>query len=602
MTNINERREIAGNIFRVVLIKPSHYDDDGYVIRWMRSVIPSNTLACLYGITESINASGRLGTDVDLTIDVYDETNRRIPVRKIIRQLRAPGAKGVICFCGVQTNQYPRAIDLAREFRAAGLSVLIGGFHVGGSLSMLEAVPEELKVAMEEGITLVAGEVEERWGDILEDAFLGRLKPLYNFLTELPTLQDQPPPTLPLNVVSRYLGKLATFDAGRGCPFECSFCTIINVQGRKSRWRTADDIEIIIRKNYQQGIKRYFITDDDFARNRNWEEIFDRMILLRERDGFHIAFTLQVDTACHRLPRFIEKAGKAGCTKVFIGIENINPESLKGTGKKQNRIEEYREMLQAWRSSNVSTYAGYIIGFPNDTHESVMRDIEILKKELPLDLVEFFVLTPLPGSEDHQVLVKKKAWLEPDLNQYDTEHPCMKHPKMSYDEWMRTYMDAWRSFYTFDHIKTIFQRRWAEGHSIRKIRGQMIWFCGAMFVEGVHPLQAGIIRRKHSSERRPTFPRESLPVFAWRRIREVSVTIIRLLVLIRKLHRLHRIVELNPQSRTYQDLAITRVSHRDTKLQVIVPLPLVPPQNNREGQEVAENRGSELLPKKSTIR
>lgn len=588
---MNDSKENVGKTFRVVLIKPSHYDDEGYVIRWARSVIPSNTLACLYGITESIIASRRLGADVDLSIDVYDETNRRIPVRKIIRQLKATGVKGVVCFCGVQTNQYPRAIDLAREFRAAGLSVLIGGFHVGGSLSMLETVPDELKVAMDEGMTLVAGEVEERWGDILEDAFLGRLKPLYNYLTDLPSLLDQPPPSLPLNVVSRYLGKLATFDAGRGCPFECSFCTIINVQGRKSRWRSADDIEIILRKNYQQGIKRYFITDDDFARNRNWEEIFDRIILLRERDGFQIAFTLQVDTACHRLPRFIEKAGKAGCTKVFIGIENINPDSLKGTGKKQNRIEEYREMLQAWRNANVSTYAGYIIGFPNDTHESVMRDIEILKKELPLDLVEFFVLTPLPGSEDHQILVKEGAWLEPDLNKYDTEHPCMKHPKMSYDEWMRTYMDAWKSFYTFDHIKTIFQRRWAEGHSIRKIRGQMIWFCGSMFVEGVHPLQAGIIRRKHSSERRPTLPRESFLVFTWRRIREVSVTLVKLLVLIRKLHLLHRIVELDPLSRAYQDPAIIPVPHKNSNLQVIVPLSLALDQNNPEPRELEENGG-----------
>ena len=73
------------------------------------------------------------------------------------------------------------------------------------------------------------------------------------------------------------------------------------------------------------------------------------MILLREKEGLKISFTLQVDTACHRLPRFIEKAGKAGCRKVFIGIESINPEALRETGKRQNHVQEYREMLQAWR-------------------------------------------------------------------------------------------------------------------------------------------------------------------------------------------------------------------------------------------------------------
>ncbi|HEY5600208.1 MAG TPA: hypothetical protein VIK48_05900, partial [Candidatus Manganitrophaceae bacterium] len=269
--------------FRVVLVKPSHYDDEGYVIRWMRSSIPSNTLACLYTITEGVKASGRLGPDVDLTIDVYDETNQRVPVRKIIRQLTAPGAGGVVCLSGVQSNQYPRAIDLARPFRDAGIATLIGGFHVSGCLSMLETIPDDLAAAMADGITLVAGEVEERWGDVLEDAFHRRLKPLYNFLDDLPNLQGQALPMLPAKVVSRYVGKTSSFDAGRGCPFECSFCTIINVQGQKSRGRTADDIEAILRENHRRGITQYFITDDDFARNRNWESIFDRIILLRER-------------------------------------------------------------------------------------------------------------------------------------------------------------------------------------------------------------------------------------------------------------------------------------------------------------------------------
>ena len=101
--------------FRVVLLKPSHYDDEGYVIRWLRACVPSNTLACLYAITEGVVRSGRLGPDVDLGIDVYDESNQQIPVDQIIGQLTAPGAGGVVCLSGVQSNQYPRAVDLARQ-------------------------------------------------------------------------------------------------------------------------------------------------------------------------------------------------------------------------------------------------------------------------------------------------------------------------------------------------------------------------------------------------------------------------------------------------------------------------------------------------------
>ena len=92
-------------------------------------------------------------------------------------------------------------------------------------------------------------------------------------------------PYMPPERVGRTLGMISSFDAGRGCPFLCSFCTIINVQGRKSRYRTADDIEALVRINVANGVRYFFITDDNLARNRNWESIFDR--LDRAAEGRH---------------------------------------------------------------------------------------------------------------------------------------------------------------------------------------------------------------------------------------------------------------------------------------------------------------------------
>ena len=86
--------------------------------------------------------------------------------------------------------------------------------------------------------------------------------------------------------------------------------------------------------------------------------ILDRLIDLRENKGFGIKLILQVDTLCHRIPNFIEKAARAGCNQVFIGLENINPQSLQGAKKRQNKIWEYRVMLQAWRRAKVMTWAG----------------------------------------------------------------------------------------------------------------------------------------------------------------------------------------------------------------------------------------------------
>ena len=148
---------------------------------------------------------------------------------------------------------------------------------------------------------------------LLRDIDAGTLKPIYNYLSDMPEMNAATLPVLPRWAVTKVAGHYSSFDAGRGCPFQCSFCTIINVQGRKSRYRTADDVEQIVRANAAQNITRFFVTDDNFARNRNWEPILDRLIELREREGFKIRLLLQVDTLCHRIPGFIEKAARAGC-------------------------------------------------------------------------------------------------------------------------------------------------------------------------------------------------------------------------------------------------------------------------------------------------
>jgi Radical SAM superfamily len=387
--------------FVVELIKPSHYDDDGYVIQWWKSWIPSNSLASLYGIASDIAKRRALGTDVAIDIRAYDECHTVIPLRRIIRRIKSAGA-GLVCFVGVQSNQFPRAIDLARPLRQAGIAIAIGGFHVSGCLAMLPKLPPDLQAAIDLGVTLFAGEAEGRLEDLFADAFAGRLQPIYNYMDDLPALQQQVTPFLPIDIVRRYGDTIGAFDAGRGCPFQCSFCTIINVQGRKSRWRDADDVERLLRANLAQGVFRFFITDDNFARNKNWEAIFDRLILMREQEGLRLQFIIQVDTLCHRIPNFVEKAARAGCKRVFIGLENINPDSLLSAKKKQNRVHEYREMFLAWRARQVITYAGYILGFPGDTPQRIAHDIATVQRELPVDLLEFFILTPLPGSADHK--------------------------------------------------------------------------------------------------------------------------------------------------------------------------------------------------------
>ncbi len=545
--------------FFICLIKPSHYDDHGYVIQWRRSFVPSNTLGCVLALVEDVKARKALGDDVELVVDAYDEINYVISTKKIISQIKNGGGNGLVMMIGVQSNQFPRTVDLTREFLHAGIQVAIGGFHISGCISMLPKLPADIQALVDDGVSLFAGEAEGRMENFLRDALQGELKPIYNYLGELPGIKGAVTPFLPRELAKRYMTYTA-FDAGRGCPFKCSFCTIINVQGNKSRWRDADDVEQLVRSNWKQGVNRFFISDDNFARNKNWEPIFDRLIALRKNEGIRVKFIMQVDTLCHKIPGFVEKAKAAGCNKAITGLENINPANLKSIQKKQNMITEYRTMLQAFRKKGIITYAGYILGFPADTQKSIEEDISIIQKELPVDIVEFFILTPMPGSVDHRTLYNDGVWMDPDFNKYDLEHVTTRnHPNMSPDELQEIYDRVWHLYYSPEHIETLLRR--AETSGIRtKSLATMVWlFYASYCCEGVHPLQAGIFRRKVRTSRRKGFPIVSPVLFYPWRMWEVVRTHLRIFQMFCRVNRICKKVLKDPANQEYTDLAMTQV-------------------------------------------
>ncbi|WP_246704456.1 B12-binding domain-containing radical SAM protein [Rhizobium sp. P32RR-XVIII] len=549
----------SGRRFQLILLKPSHYDDDGYVIRWWRAMIPSNSLAALFGIAADCAEREVLGPDVAIDIKVIDETNTRVNIPELLALLKKHGNFGMVALVGVQSNQYPRALDIARPFRAAGIPVSMGGFHVSGCLSMLDGKAVELDACREMGISMFAGEAEGRLDKVLHDAAYGELEPVYNFMNDLPGIGGTPVPFLPKKNIEHTLGLSSSFDAGRGCPYQCSFCTIINVQGRKSRFRSADDIEKLVRMNWAQGIHKFFITDDNFARNKDWEVIFDRLIELKERDGIPLGLMIQVDTLCHKIPNFIEKSKRAGVTRVFIGLENVNPDNLTAAKKNQNKITEYRKMLLAWKAQGIMTLAGYILGFPSDTPETIRRDIQIIQHELPLDVIEFFVLTPLPGSEDHQTLWRKGVEMDADLNTYDVEHVCTAHEKMSRQEWESIYLEAWSLYYSPEHVKTLLRRAVATGVPLASLVKVLVSFATTVPLEKVHPLQSGLLRLKHPSERRPGLPRPHPLVFWPHFVWETVAKHVKLAGVILRMSAAAFFIKRDPASKSYMDQALTPV-------------------------------------------
>ncbi len=508
---------------KVILIKPSKYDDSGYIIRFWKGVLPSNTLNVLNGLTEDVKRRKAFG-DLKIEIETYDETSQKVPIKKIIRWSRQSSVKLVVGLVGVQTNQFPRAFDMGKQFRAAGIDVIMGGFHTSGTLNMLGEQEPEIQELRNAGICIVAGEVEGKWEGILADALHGELKPVYSFsqdLLNLVDISDAPAPMMNTQTMSHFAyPAFGTMDTSRGCPFACSFCTIINVQGRKMRERSPESVAEIMRTNYREhGVHFYFFTDDNFARKKLWRQTFEAMIALRE-EGTDIHFMMQVDLA--RKPKgFVELAAKAGCTHVFIGMESVNPENLKAEGKAQNDVDDYPGIVQEWHDVEITVHTGYIIGLPFDTKEQTARDVDYLKDVLQPDMASFFMLTPLPGSHDHREMKKAGEWMDPDFNKRDSFHATIRHSNMTTDEWTDAYNNAWSQFYGKENLIRIMSRWSNNPRMYWAMMSNLIWYKNAALIEMQHPMVAGFFRLKDRRQRQPGYAVESIPVHLWKRSKDV---------------------------------------------------------------------------------
>lgn len=504
----------------IYLVKPSKYDDDGYVVRHWRGVLPSNTLACLHGLTEDVKHQKLLG-EVDLRVRVVDEAVSKVPIKKIAALNRRRGEKVVVGMVGVQTNQFCRAADVALDLRQRGVDVIMGGFHVSGVLALFPGVSPEIQELIDAGVSIVAGEVEHRWAEILRDVHQGTLRPIYRFIEELPDLSDAPRPLINKTYLKRFVtSNFGTIDCSRGCPFNCSFCTIINVQGRKSRHRSPECVAETLRINYKEsGVHFYFFTDDDFARNPAWEGIFDQLIKLREEEKIPVDFMIQVDVQSYKIPGFVEKAARAGCSNVFIGMESINAENIKESGKRQNKVQDYRNLIVAWHEAKISTHVGYIIGFSHDTEESVQQDVHKLMTEVRPHRASFFMLTPLPGSQDHKMMVEAGAPMDSDYNTFDSFHESMPHVHMKEGAWTRAYRNAWKSFYSFENMKAVLLETPAENYW--DVLRNFYWYKNSALNEQAHPMITGFFRLKDRTTRRKAFPQEGRLAHMRRRIPEI---------------------------------------------------------------------------------
>jgi len=400
---------------RVVLIKPSKYTPEGVVERFRVGYLPNATLYHIASLTPPVIR----GAAVEVrTIDEYVYTDL-----DYLQLLHAEsGITTLLALVGVQSHQFQRALDLAAYARAHGVEhCVIGGPHpMTCDTAMLQG----------KGVSFALAEAELIWEQILEDALTGQLQDCYGAEQRWAPTLDGPIITPPsAEDLNRYWSRMLGIYPVRGCPYKCNFCSVIKISGRQVRSPNIETTIKSLKRAEAAGVERINFVSDNFNKFPEVHELLEAMIA----EQFKLRFFCQCDTQIARQPELVELLGRAGCFEIFLGVESLDRETLKAVHKNHNRPEQYTQIIEMCKKSSVPVHFSNIIGFPNQQGQDIHNHLEALR-ELDPQAVSFYILTPIPGTEQYDEFRQADLLADPNLDRYDATSLTWKHPHLDSDE------------------------------------------------------------------------------------------------------------------------------------------------------------------------
>jgi len=362
------------------------------------------------------------------------------------------------------TATAPRAYWIADEFRRRGIPVVLGGIHP-------TALPEE---AIAHADSIVIGEAERLWPKLLEDFEKGELKKFYRN-REWIGLSNLPMPRGDIVDKYEWWFRNTTFTT-RGCPFDCSFCSVSKFFGKRYRFKPIEDVIAEIKNMLEESKNRrvdwwridrilwkkivsdrtiLFLDDNIFGDLQYARRLFKSLIPLRKSSKISWGAQASIDIAKPENEELLELAYKSGCRALFIGIESIDPSSLKEIGKRVNKPERYTEEMKRLHKHRITVVGAFVFGFDSQGKDIFGRTLDFVER-VKLDIIQTAVLTPLPGTRLMEKLEKEGRIINRDWSKYTFGNAVFKPKKMSPEEleqgtnWVRS------KFYSFG---SMWQRR-----------------------------------------------------------------------------------------------------------------------------------------------
>jgi hypothetical protein len=416
---------------RVVILKPSKYGIHGFVERFRRGFMPNSTVPYLRSMTPTEIEGVRI--DVH-SIDEYVRTD--LDYLELLRG----DVPTLLALAGVQTHQLQRSLDLAAYARANGVRhCVIGGPHpMTCDTSMLQG----------RGVSFALAEAEMIWLQILHDAIQGELAPVYGADQRWQRTLDAPvlqPPSA--RDLKRFVVPMLGIYPARGCPFTCNFCSVIKIAGHRIRSQDLNTTLASLHAAKAAGVKLVMFTSDNFNKYPEATELLERMI----DERLDMPFFVQCDAQIASQEDFVELLGRAGCFQMFVGVESFSRRTLLAAHKAQNHPELYSEIVRLCRQNRVPTHFSNIIGFPNDTLDAIEEHLEVLMAVNP-DCASFYILTPVPGTQQYDEFMKEGWITELNLDRYDATNVTWRHPELHPDQLREILFSSYRRFYSARHI------------------------------------------------------------------------------------------------------------------------------------------------------
>jgi radical SAM superfamily enzyme YgiQ (UPF0313 family) len=372
------------------------------------------------------------------------------------------------------TSTAPRAYAIADKIQALGIPVLMGGPHV--TFLAEEALEHADFVFRGEGERALSAFIDawERGGSFaglpnLSQKIDGRIDhaPMLPMETDLDAIPYPDFSLLKSDPTRRKYRPPIPVQTSRGCPFDCSFCSVTGMFGKKYRFRSTENIIEELRR-YNDSRNSVFFYDDNFTANRGRaKELLSAMI----REGFRFSWTTQVRADVARDLELVGLMKKAGCHTVYIGFVSVNPRSLDSMKKKQT-VADLVQAAKVLRRLKIGIHGMFVLGFDDDDWPSIKKTVKFAKK-VRLATTQFMILTPLPGSELYTKIASENRIRFHDWALYDAHHVVFQPARISLFDLQKAQIFAHKKFYSLKQMaRKLLARQWLSvgvAHYARKL-------------------------------------------------------------------------------------------------------------------------------------